>query len=220
MSGSRVYLRGVDLNSIVEKYLKGEFVTLTTPLPIDISGITQTSQPIISIKENVNDVSYQIDIGTGQTFGCIGYKIIDKDGLYGTFDQNKKYNCMYCLRKIKQNPLGIPIRREERASINGTTKIYYHMVDIFCTFNCCKIEIKRRSQNSIYSQSMVYLAEIYNRCTGKNFSELKCSPDQRFLKIFNGPMSYEEFHSGTVSYVEKPGNMYFQPVIELIEQTS
>lgn len=221
MSESRVYLRGVDLVSLVERYLKGEFTTLVNPLSVEVSDLNQKSQSIVTIKENVNDVNYQVDMGAGQSFACIGYKVTNKDGSYGIVDPNKEYNCMYCLRKHKLEPFyGIPIRREERISPTGSSKIYFHGVDIFCSFRCRKAETKRRLNNTIYSQSMAYLAEIYNKCTGKDFADLKPASDQRFLKSFNGPMSFKEFHESTIIYSEKPGNMYFLPVIELLEQTS
>jgi hypothetical protein len=212
MSESQVYLRGVDFSVLLEKYLNGDFTNLTTPLSVESSN--QKSQSVMTIKENTIDMSYQFDLGVGQNFACIGYKVIDKDGAYGVYSPNKEYNCMYCLRKIKQKPIGIPVRREEK-----NHKIYFHMADIFCTFNCCKAETKKRQQNALYSQSLVYLAEIYNKCTGKDFSNLK-STDQRLLKIFNGPMSWEEFHSDTVTYSEKPGNVYFLPIVEFLEQAS
>lgn len=220
MSDFQVYLRGVDLATLVEKYQKGEFATLITPLPVDVSEINQKPQTIVTIRENISNTSYQLDLGIGQTFACIGYKVIDKDGSYAVLDPNKEYNCMYCLRKIKRNPLGIPIRREERLYPEGSIEIYFHMVDIFCTFNCWKTEIRKRSQNTIYSQSMVYAAEIYYKCTGKDFADLKPASDQRILKIFNGPMSWKEFHTSTSTYAEKPGNMYFLPVLEYLEQTA
>jgi hypothetical protein len=220
MSGSRVYLRGVDLVSLVDRYLKGEFSTLVNPLPVEASSLNQKTQSIVTVKENVNDINYQVDMGTGQTFGCLGYKVTDKNGTYDVVDPNKEYNCMYCLRKHKLEPFwGIPIRRDEKISPNGKSKIYFHMVDIFCSFKCRKAETKRRAHNTIYSHSMAYLAEIYNKSTGRDFDGLSAS-DQRFLKIFNGPMSWKEFHANTVTYSQVPGNMYFLPVIELMEQNS
>lgn len=221
MSDTRVYLRGVDLISLVDKYLKGEFTTLANPLSIDTSDINQNPQSIVTVKQNVNDINYKIDMGTGQTFACIGYKVTNIDGTYGPVDLNKEYYCMYCLRKHKLEPFyNIPIRRDEKISPDGSSKIYFHGIDIFCSFRCRKAEIKRRLNNPIYSQSMAYLSEIYNKCTGQDFADLKPASDQRFLKSFNGPMSIKEFHETTITYSEKPGNMYFLPVIELLEQTS
>ena len=218
MSESRVYLRGVDLNALAEKYLRDEFINLTTPLEMELSSIKQSPQSIVTVKENINNMSYQFDLGNGRTFVCIGYKVLDKTGAYSLLDPSKEYNCMYCLGKIKRNPLGIPIHREERKTHCGSVKIFFHMIDIFCRFKCLKGELKKRN-GAIYSQSMTYAAEIYNKCTGKDFSEVNVS-DQRLLKIFNGPMTWEEFHSDNTTYEEKPGNMYFLPVVEFLEQTS
>jgi len=217
MSESRVYLRGVDLSSIVEKYLAGEFANLIDQLPITISN--HKPQSTVAIKRNVTDMSYQFDLGTGQNFACLGYKVVDKDGSYATFDPNGKHNCMYCIREITGKPIGIPIYREERF-IGGINKIYFHMVDIFCNFNCWKAEIKRRKNNVLYSSSTVYAAEIYNKCTGKDYSHLLPASDQRYLKILNGPMSWDEFHLNSAIYSEKPTNMYFLPIIEFSEQSS
>ena len=215
-SNFRVYFRGVDLAYLAERYLKGEFINLTNPLPVDTSVLNESPQKIVTIKDTTNTVSYQLDIGGGQSFACIGYKVKDKDGRYAFLDPQKEYRCMYCLRTIKKNPLGIPIRREEKSS--GI--LYYHMVDTFCTINCALAELQRRLSNCIYSQSMILLAEIHHKCTGEDISKMKPSSDQRLLEIFNGPMSWDEFHSNTMTYAEKPGNMFFLPVRECLEQTS
>jgi hypothetical protein len=218
MSESRVYLRGVDLSSIVEKYLASEFITLIDPLPVIISN--HRPQTNVAIKRNVNDMTYQFDLGTGQNFACLGYKVVDKDGSYATYDPNGKHNCMYCIREIPDKPIGIPIIREERISPVGINKIYFHMVDIFCNFNCWKAEIRKRKNNVMYSSSTVYAAEIYNKCTGKDYADLLPASDQRYLKILNGPMSWDEFHLNSAVYSEKPTNMYFLPIIEFSEQSS
>lgn len=208
---TRVYLRGVDLADLTERYLNNEFVTLSEPLPVDISILKEKPQNIVTVADTNTLPSYQLDLGTGQSFACIGYKVYDRSGRYAALDPYKEYNCMYCLRKIKEKPLGIPIRREERDG-----KIFYHMVDIFCSFNCILAEYRRRINNCIYSQSMTYLSEIYFKCTGRDISEVKPASDQRLLKIFNGPLSWDDYHTGTVTYTEKPGNMYFIPTVEYI----
>lgn len=207
---TRVYLRGVDLVALTDQYLNNEFINLVEPLSVDVSVLDEKQHNIITVADN-NSPSYQLDLGTGQNFACIGYKIYDKSGKYGVLDPHKEYNCMYCLRKIKEKPIGIPIRREEKDD-----KIIYHMIDIFCTFNCQLAELRRRINNCIYSHSMVYLAEIYWMCTRKDISELKPASDQRLLKIFNGPLTWNEYHANTVTYIEKPGNIYFIPAIEYI----
>lgn len=212
-TGLRVYLRGIDLAQLIQRYLNNEFGTLISPLPVDPSLLEEKAQSIVTVKEPNSTVSYQLDIGAGQTFACIGYKIFDKDGRYANLDPTKQYRCMYCLKKIKQNPLGLPIRREETQG-----KLFFHMVDIICCFNCLISETARRQANSIYAQTLAYAAEIYNKCTGRDFSEVKPASDHRFLKIYNGPLTWDEFHANSITYSQKPGNMYFVPVIEYLEQ--
>lgn len=213
MSDNRVYLRGVDLVSLVVEYLNGKFANLNSATPVNLIDV-KTREDIVLSKENVKDSSYQLDLGSGINFLCIGYKIYDNNGNYGPLDANKEYNCMYCLKQIKSNPIGIPIRREER-----NNKLYFHMIDVFCWFRCAAAELKKRESNTIYSNSRVYLSEIYNKCTGKDISTLKEAPDQRYLQIFNGHMTLEEFHSNTNTYSEKPSNMYFVPVLEYLEKS-
>ena len=212
-SETRVYLRGVDFHDVLNKYLNNTFINLITPLPVDISALDSKPQKIVTIKENLNSVSYQVE-GLGQSFACIGYKVSDCNGNYAVLDPNKEYRCMFCLKNIKNGLLGIPIRREEKGN-----KIYFHMIDIFCTFNCVLAEIRRRSGNSLYSHSSAYISEIYRMCTGKDISEVKMSSDPRLLEIYNGPLTWDQYHSASISYTEKPSNVYFLPVIEYIEQT-
>ena len=56
---------------------------------MDASEVNQQPQAIVTVKESTNNMSYQLDLGTGQTFACIGYKVVDKDGAYAVLDPNK-----------------------------------------------------------------------------------------------------------------------------------
>jgi len=215
MSESCVYLKGVDLSALVERYLRGEFITLTTPLPVDISSLEEQPTSVITVNDKSSKISYEFDPCCGRNFMCIGYKVLEKNGQYAVLDPNQVYNCMNCLIKIEKNPLGIPIRREQK---NG--KIYYHMIDIFCSFECVVSELRKRLNNTLYSNSMCYISELYTLCTGKDASTLYPASDHRLLKIFNGPLTWEEYHRKTTRYSEKPGNVIFLPVVEYLEQDS
>jgi hypothetical protein len=173
------------------------------------------------MKGETPNPTYQLDLGAGQTFACVGYKVHTKDGNYGVINSETigKYRCMYCLKKMGQNyPLGIPVKRQMRINENGVENFYYHMIDVFCRFECAYAELKRRQGNQLYNHSLVYLSEIYNLFTKKDISTLKPSSDYRLLKIFNGPMSWDEFHKNTSIYTSRPGNVFFVPVIEYLEQ--
>jgi len=214
-NGSCVYLRGVDLPILTERYLKNEFVELITPLPVDVSLLNEQPSNIVTVNDKTTKISHEFDPGCGRTFVCVGYKVYDKDGKYAVLDPNQEYWCMYCLRKITQNPMGIPIRREQHEE-----KIFYHMIDIVCSFECMLAETMERNSNCLYAHSIAYISELFTLCTGKDASELRAASDRRFLKRLNGPMTWEEFHAHTTKYIRKPGNVYFIPVIEYLEQDS
>jgi hypothetical protein len=219
-ASTRVYLRGVDLVKLVERYLRGEFVNLVTPLTIDpkrLLDLTSPRKSIVTVRDDAKAKSYQLELSPGEIITCIGYKVYDADGRYGIFDPAliQKSRCMFCLKKIGQSPetMGIPIRRAAKGE-----KIYYHMVDIFCRMRCVRAELRRRRGNPVYAHSEEYLAEIFTKWTGLDFSELKPSSDPRLLKIMNGPMNWEEYHADSTTFSERPGNIYFVPVIEYLDQ--
>lgn len=215
-SSTRVYLRGVDLVKLVERYLQGEFINLVTPLTIKTKQLLD-DRSIVNVRDDTKAKSYQFELSSGEVITCIGYKVYDADGRYGVCDPTliQKSRCMFCLKKIGQSPeaMGIPIRREARGE-----KIYYHMIDIFCRMRCVRAELRRRRGNPLYAHSEAYLAEIFTKWTGLDYSELKPSSDPRRLKILNGPMNWEEYHADSATFSERPGNIYFVPVIEYLDQ--
>ena len=224
-ASTRVYLRGVDLVKLVERYLRGEFANLLTPLPVDstrLADLTSAQQSIVTVRDETKTKSYQLELSPGEIFSCIGYKVYNADGRYGVFDPAliRNSRCMFCLKKIGQSTeaMGIPIRRTLKKTSTGEERIYYHMIDIFCRMRCVYGETRRRIGNPLYAHSIEYLAEIFTRSTGQDFSQLKPSSDPRLLKIMNGPMSWDEYHTDSTTFSERPGNIYFVPVIEYLEQ--
>lgn len=210
---SRVYLRGVNLTELTDKYLSGEFVQLIDPLPINPEILNEQAQSIVTYQEPVISTSYETRLGTGRNFACIGYRVSERDGHYTRFDPQQKYRCMNCLKKIDQDPWGIPIKREQ-----VDDKYYYHTVDIFCGPECTLRKINERIHNTVYSSSLCFLFEMYEHWTGQKASELKPASDPRLLKKFNGPLSWDEYHKMSSVYTEKPSNIFLQPVLECIEQ--
>lgn len=139
----------------------------------------------------------------------LGYKIGDSKGNYHPLNLTEQYNCMYCLDKIKTHNLGIPIYKKELGE-----GIQYYTVDIFCDYDCCAAEICKRRHNPLYKMSMIYLLEIFTSRTGLSAGELRIAPDQRLLEIFNGTLSWTEFHSPAVRYTEKVSNIHFIPLYQ------
>jgi hypothetical protein len=205
---------------LFELYCRSEFIHLQTPLKVDNSAAQHTNQDLITLKENTAHKPYILDIGTGQNFICLGYKVYD-NGKYGPLDpqQLNDYNCMYCLIPFddlssQSEVMGIPIKRETRGK-----QCIYHMVDIFCCIRCMYAEYKRRIANKLYSQSESLISEIFIKYTGKSPSELKAASDYRVLEIFNGPMTWEDYHSDSAVY-QRPENVFYIPVGVYLPNTS
>lgn len=223
---SRIYLRGVDFMNLVERYLNSEFVNLNTPLKVNTRAVQHTQQDLVTVTHDTQHKPYMLDVGAGQSFICLGYKVYDNHGNYGQMDPEMidEYNCMYCLMPFenledKSEVMGIPVKREVHIDSNGKKKHCYHMIDIFCCMRCMYREYKNRTNNKLYAQSECLISEIFTKFTGKDPSHLRAATDHRALEIFNGLMSWEEYHADTTIY-ERPGNVYFVPVIEYLGSMS
>lgn len=216
-----IYFRGCSLSDLISEYLSGKYKELTVGIPV-IKETSVNSKPIISAKIPQNVRNYEFTNPSGKSFVYVGYRI-QENGRYGEIRFSEPANCMNCLGKV--NPefaIGIPIAKEESLMIKqqyGFESIY-HMIDIFCHIRCAYAELRKRIsyQNSIYTNSIIYLSEIYEKTTGLSFSSLKPALDNRLLKIFNGPMNEEEYHKDT-KYISKSENLLFIPVIQSIEET-
>lgn len=215
MGETRVYIRGADLSALSERYLNGEFSKSIELVEVDPTPVISVN-PVVEHK--VARTTHHLDVGAGQLFSCLGYKVHDNNGNYAQVTdlyETADYNCMYCLVKITGKSVGIPIHRTEEDG-----KIFYHCIDVFCSFECTLTEMLSRRGNSLYCHSFVYLSEMYNRMTGKDITKLKPASDKRLLKIFNGKMTHEEFHSDTEKFPTRPGNIFFLPVMEYLEQNA
>ena len=205
----RLYFRGVDVEDITHKYLNGEYANLVSQGTV---VITKPEEPVVSASQPAIRAQFEYYLTPTCKVAFIGYKPYESDGRYVITNPNKKYNCMYCLRKIEDKPLGIPIHRE--ATVN---KLYFHLIDVFCCFECTYAEYMSRRSNTIYSNSFGYLSEMYELITKKSRSTLHPASDRRLLEIFNGAVPWEEFHMLTTTYSTKPPYIYSLPVSESLD---
>jgi len=204
-----VYFRGINFSELLLSYIDGKTEMITEIIPVDHEMLIEKNKPVIS--RNLQKYSYEVDLGLGRMFAMIPYKIYD-NGKYGLIDMTtKKYNCMNCIRKIQDKPIGIPIKRESKGE-----KTYYHMIDIFCGISCAYAEVLiRMINNPIYDNSIEYLSEISLNMTGKLPRPAK---DKRLLQIYNGEMTWEEYHISENNYTSKPGSMIYMGTAEYIEE--
>jgi hypothetical protein len=214
MENYHVYFKGVNFLSLIKKYFQ------EAPAVLQNTPITNSQAPdkeiLVSQRPPISH-SYEWKLPNGRTIIAYGYKAYTDKGDFSVVDGNKEYNCMYCLRKIKSSPLGIPILRDYFHYIDDNVDqdmLYYHMIDIFCCFNCLLAETKKRLNNPLYTMSLAYISELYTLITGKDFELLEPAQDNRLLKVFNGPMSWNDFHKDSTLYSNVPSFIYFIPTLE------
>lgn len=198
-----VYLRGIDISKLTKKYLSGDYKNLNEVSKFHIESENEEPSLITSVP-----IHQEKNIPSSSQIAMINYKIYNNQQ-YSRLDPSKRYNCMYCLRPIEESPIGIPLRREKIEEIT-----YYHMIDVFCSVDCALAELLIRANNPHYASSSEYLTEVSLALTGKY---PRPASDKRLLEIFNGQMSWEEFHHDTERYSSKPSNMCFLPAAEMIE---
>lgn len=222
MSSTTFYLRGIDLVDLAQKYVQGQFTQMTTTLSVSTNTTVNTSQVIsVTPKSTLAARNHEFTNESGRSFMYIGYQIKD-GGKYGEISPGQPANCMNCLKKVDpKHARGIPISKDSGSHIKRSYGVdtIYHCIDIFCWYRCAKTELRKRLRysNNIYAYSMVYMAEMYESDEGKTFSDLEPAPDNRLLKIFNGPMDYEEYH-GDLKYSAKPENIYYLAVVQSLER--
>lgn len=179
-----------------EKYNSGEYKNLATKSGMEIREEKEEAIMIPQTKQG------------GKKIVMVVYKVYGEK--YSQLHENEKYNCMYCLMRIEKDPVGIPIRREV---IND--EIHFHMIDVFCSISCALAELLARvGNNVIYGNSYEYLYEISLAFTGK---APQSAGDKRLLKIFNGHLTWEEFHRETKSFSNRSPNISFHSVLENID---
>jgi len=223
MSNVTFYLRGVELLDLVQKYIQGQFIQVSEPI-LKSSPTVNTQVVSVTSKTSSRTHNYEFTNESGRPFICIGYQI-QSGGKYGEISPGQPARCMYCLREVNSTVcIGIPISKETgnylRLAYCSAVDTIYHTIDIFCWFRCALAELEKRLhyRRPIYSYSMTYLSEMYEATTKLAFSTLVPSPDNRLLKVFNGPMDYSEWDSNEIlKYSSKPENICYLPVVQYIE---
>lgn len=209
-----IYFRGLDLSAITERYLSGGYQKQTKSLFVKKAVNTNTTKTVLITKQENEPKRNVFTYTDGKSYIRLGFMVYDLNGSYKPIDPNQRYNCMYCIREV--DPLhkaGLPIRKIVE---NGVS--YFHEIDIFCCWNCAYAEYRARSSNSLYTHTLTFLKELFVLTTGKTESELQPASDKRCLQIFNGPLTWEEFHAQSINFSTKPENVFYLPIIYYIGQ--
>ena len=100
----------------------------------------------------------------------------------------------YTIReKISSNMKKLfPLLSNNQDTLQVLENDYYLTDGIFCSFNCCLAFIKSKWYNKIYSESEVFLNQIYYSLFDKTMKIMK-APSWRLLQVYGGLLSIEEF---------------------------
>lgn len=210
-SSARIYLRGVNLVNLLEKYNSGTLEFGTTPLYLKPTAQKERVEIVTVQEEKPDTKSFEYSPGSGSFF-CLGHRVKDVDGNFGYMDPTKPFRCLNCCQKKVGDPWGIPLRKERRE-----LGWCFHTVDYFCCPECMYRGLWQRLSNPLYANSLSLAKEMYNLWTGKDSSTLRMARDNRLLKFFGGPMNWENYHKSSTQYIEKPSFLFFFPIIEYIE---
>lgn len=162
----KVFLRGVKVREIFEKVMRNEYENY------DFTLNPASSRGQIRILKN-NQVSTEKKCD--RSYKCVG----ERNG-----DSNTKVKCMYCLRDTTLgDSWGIPITRKDYT---------FYCIDIFCCQECQLAESIIRAKLEKSYQFAPSLCKEMRRIYSSE--PLHPASDRRLLQVFNGSMTYEEFH--------------------------
>ena len=201
-------LRRVDPVDLLTRYLRGEYKNLMIPgQKVKItSGVrmgkvlgSDASAEIfkLSSKHNNGNVIVTTNHSNFKYFKDLSE---NKD----TIKPNLR--CLHCKRIVQNNSVGIPVEVD-----HSNNKLRFQVVGVYCHFGCAYADLKRTLgitriyRDPLYSNSEQLLyALYYSMYPDKKGEKIKESPDWRLLDENCGPLTSEQFDSGTYSYIHVP----------------
>lgn len=197
-------LRRIVPKDLAAKYFKGEFLNRKVP-----QTKIKTSKNFVKLgKELGKDRSYEVyrfrdKSNNAQTILTTNHSFYEqKDG-----EMNNLIRCRYCMRNNMKDPVGIPISM----NVDNTGKATFVCIDPCCDFGCAFSHLKRiTAQNKFYVGPMYMNAEQLLNCMycrmhpDKRGEMIQAKPDFDLLRNNGGPLTDEEFDSGSAKYISMP----------------
>jgi hypothetical protein len=207
---TEVYLRGVDPEKCLQKYKRGEYfniVSFDNKKKTTIVRDVPVSHTVFDVKKIDKSITIANYLPKGDSGKIEPVKYTMGDG---------SMNCSWCLKPIDGvYPIGIPMSKMVRT---GKPPKFYclHMHGSFdCALARLNDILSKKTHNPWFSKSKVYLEYIFNvHYPGKT---LAAAGDRDLLKIFNGTMSYEEFHTFSRTRKVTSKKYVIDPVAIVIE---
>lgn len=110
--------------------------------------------------------------------------------------------CWWCCHTFDSEPLGFPYKHDD-------LRDRFYTTGHFCSFDCVKAyNLDRDSATKAINAMWILLMK--KRLTGST-SPIRCAPKRHTLKEFGGPLSIEEFRSGSHEVTCRMPNEIRQP---------
>ena len=172
-----IFLRKINPDQIIRDYFEGKYRNITLESLENLKNLK---------KVTFHEKKFNIipEFPTQRDSEIYTYK--DKNNasqkIYTT-NRGKLKSCLWCLKPLGANPIGIPVRLQEFYD-NGQ-KIYQFYIDqiYYCSFECCYSGLKRflnfppNYRDITYSNSEYLLKFMYFLTTGQR--DLQEAPDFR-----------------------------------------
>jgi hypothetical protein len=108
----------------------------------------------------------------------------------GPLPQHTKNPCWWCRNTFKTQPIGCPLKYNEKDEEAG----FFNTEGFFCSFSCCKAYILDQKSSPKYKESLTLLSLLF-------FKLYNCKPDfptapsWKLLKEHGGHLTINEFRS-------------------------
>jgi hypothetical protein len=169
---------------------------------------SKVSKDVTNISSVFNEGEKKKESGYGESGRIISFIDDDKKGRYlellsSSSQSSSSSSCFWCKHPLQERiPLQCPLSFDANIEkFNGE--------GVFCSFNCTKayIQEERLKERVKYMNSISLLHYLYHLlCPDVPIQKIVIhpSPDWRFLKMFGGKMTIEEFRNSfkSVSYTD------------------
>ena len=218
-----LYLRGVDWQKLLDKYLDGEFSDDTLNSSNKIKLKTSYEKPLLrGLNGDSPTFTYKDDGATVlvYTTNCKQYEAKRDECLRGSEGEGglavvPGQRCKWCREEIKGKPLGIPVAYLKNRL---TGEHIIHMEGAYCTFECTFSGLKSKDASDLlsrYRDSEAVLRLLFSLVyPDEPFRE---APPWDAHEINQGTLSSEAFHDRHHQYVEL-GGWFLLPCKQMYRQ--
>ncbi len=196
-------LRGVDPITVFQRYLAGEFHSVTEP-PSKITFVKGVSaiNPDRGDDASSETYTYRDKTNTRQTIVTTNHAAFVSTQGGVRYKPNKCIWCRRSLENIPTDPVGIPVQMD-RDTVTGRL-VFHEDQPYHCRPECMLANLRRRQANRIYRETMYIDAEsLANLRHQKITGTTECIKEAKDWLLYHengGPLDDEEYFKNSTYY--------------------